>query len=301
MTDIEVRLLRYFCAVYEERSFTRAARRLTMAQPPLSQAIATLERDLDVVLFERSTRHVLPTPAGRQLYEEAKVLLRRADQIPDLVRRAQDHPRRPLRIGAVSSTFTALLPLLLPTLEDFDVIVTDMGSEQQARALDRGDLDLALLRTWKDPDHNQMTFLDEALYIALPRDHPLADSEEMDLPQLRGEGVILFERARAPVAFDAIASVFSDAGVSPRPTAHVTSEQAMLGLVAAGLGFAVVTEVVAMSPWPGTKMVPLKGGGRTSPLCARVQREDPFALLPRLESIRPTVEQMLLRSRGGAS
>ncbi len=289
MPEIELRLLRYFRAVYTARSFTQAAKELSMAQPPLSQAITGLERTLETILFRRSTREVVPTPAGHRLYEEAESILRRAEQLPRLVQESEQHPLRPVRVGAMSSVFSVLLPRLLPHLSDYQVLVTDMPSEQQAQALDRGDLDLAILRAWKDPRHEQVSIMDERLIVALPEGHPLAECEAVGLRELRGERIVFFDRSRARVAFDAIAAAFSAAGVSPRPAAHVTSEQAMLGLVAAGQGFALVNELMALSPWPGVRFLPLESSRQRTPLRARVQPGDPLGLLPVIRRARDAV------------
>lgn len=289
MPDIEIRLLRYFCAVYAARSFTQAAKELNMAQPPLSQAITGLERNLGVALFHRSTRHVTPTPAGIQLFGEAEHILRRAEQLPRLVKEAESFPKKPIRIGAVSSVFSVLLPRLLPYFDDFEVIVRDLPSEQQVQALEREELDLAILRAWKDSRYEQVSIMDERLIVALSDSHPLGGRGSVSLRELREERIVLFERSRAPVAFDGIVAAFSSAGVSPQPAAHVTSEQAMLGLVAAGQGFALVTEIMALSEWPGVRFLALESSRQRSPLRARVRSGDPLGLLPRIRCARDAV------------
>ncbi|MCI2418249.1 LysR substrate-binding domain-containing protein [Saccharopolyspora sp. K220] len=275
---MELRLLRHFVAVYEERSFTAAARRLHTAQPPVSQAIANLEHELGLRLFERTSRSVLPTSAADVLYPEALFLLRRAAEARTLVR--GDVGRTPVRIAAVTSAFPALLPALLPELPQWDPVVVDLGSSEQRHALAAGRVDLAILREWEDPSPDQIVLADERLLLAVPVGHPLAEADTASLRGVATERIVLFARDRAPVAFDAIAAACAEAGFSAEPVAHVQSEQAMLGLVSAGLGVAIVSEILGLTPWPGVRFLRLPGTTARSPLRARVASGDPLGLLP---------------------
>ncbi|QUH03911.1 LysR family transcriptional regulator [Saccharopolyspora erythraea] len=275
---MELRLLRHFVAVYEERSFTAAARRLHTAQPPVSQAIANLEHELGVRLFERTSRSVWPTSAADVLYPEALFLLRRAAETRTLVR--GEAGRTPVRIAAVTSAFPALLPALLPELPEWDPVVVDLGSSEQRHALAAGRIDLAILREWADDSPDHIVLADERLLLAVPIGHPLAEAGTASLRGVANERIVLFARDRAPVAFDAIAAACAEAGFSAEPVAHVQSEQAMLGLVSAGLGVAIVSEILGLTPWPGVRFLSLPGTTARSPLRARVADGDPLGLLP---------------------
>lgn len=278
MSDLDLRLLRYFVAVYDTRSFTAAARRLRMSQPPLSQAVVALERDLGVRLFERSTRSVVPTTEADVLYAEATFLLRRADEVRSLVRgrTAGD----PIRIAAITSTFPAVLPAILPAFADHRLVVTDRGSAEQRRALRDGQIDLAILRDWGAESEDQIVLANERLVLALPEGHRLAGGASASLGSVADEPIILFERDRAPVAFDTIVAACRDAGFSPEPVAQVQSEQAMLGLVSARIGVAVVPEIMALTRWPGVCFRDLDDVEQRTPLLARVAAGDPRGLLP---------------------
>ncbi|MFC7404621.1 LysR substrate-binding domain-containing protein [Georgenia alba] len=281
MPDLELRLLRNFTAVYEARSFTAAARRLRTSQPPVSQAIAALERELGVRLFERTTRAVTPTSAAETLYPEAQFLLRRAAETVTLIERGAQG--RPVRLAAVTSTFPALLPAILPLLAEYEPVVTEMGSEEQKHALAAGHLDLAILRDWGDATDDQIVLADERFVLAVPADHPLAGTGSAALTAVAEERIVLFERSRAPVAFDAIAGACTAAGFSPSPICHVQSEQAMLGLVSAGAGVAIVSELLTLTPWPGVSYVAVDDATHRTPLRARVARGDPLGLLEVIE------------------
>ncbi|MGW3468954.1 LysR family transcriptional regulator [Saccharopolyspora sp. NPDC000995] len=275
---MELRLLRHFVAVYEEGSFTAAARRLHTVQPPVSQAIANLEHELGVRLFERTSRSVWPTSAADVLYPEAIFLLRRAAETKTLVR--GDAGRTPVRIAAVTSAFPALLPALLPELAEWDPVVVDLGSSEQRHALAAGRIDLAILREWADDAPDHIVLADERLLLAVPLDHPLAGAGTASLRSVATERIVLFARDRAPVAFDAIAAACAEAGFSAEPVAHVQSEQAMLGLVSARHGVAIVSEILGLTSWPGVRFLPLPDTTTRSPLRARVASGDPLGLLP---------------------
>lgn len=288
---MEFRLLRHFVCVYEERSFTAAARRLHTAQPPVSQAVAALEHELGVRLFERTSRSVSPTAAADILYPEAVFLLRRAAEAKTLVRGRPG--RTPVRIGAVTSAFPALLPALLPALAQWDPVVIDHGSSEQRHALAAGRIDLAILREWADDVPDQIPLADERFLLAVPLDHALATADTASLRSVADERIVLFARDRAPVAFDAIVVACTEAGFSPEPVAHVRSEQAMLGLVSAGLGVAIVSEILGLTPWPGVRFLPLPDTTARSPLRARVAGGDPLGLLPQVERAFRTAQRAL--------
>lgn len=294
---MDLRLLRHFVAVYEEHSFTAAARRLHTAQPPVSQAIANLEHELGVRLFERTSRSVWPTSAGDVLYPEAVFLLRRAAEARTLVR--GDTGRTPVRIAAVTSAFPALLPTLLPELREWDPVVVDLGSSEQRQSLAAGRIDLAILREWENDSPDHVVLADERLVLAVPLSHPLAEADTASLRSVSSERIVLFARDRAPVAFDAIAAACAEAGFSAEPVTQVQSEQAMLGLVSAGQGVAIVSEILALTPWPGVRFLPLPDTLVRSPLRARVAPGDPLGLLPVLERAFRSAQRELGFAEGG--
>lgn len=280
-----LRELRYFLAVYEHRSFSAAARSLYMSQPPLSQAVASLEKALGVSLFERTGRQVIPTPAGVALQPEALLLLRRAEELPARLGRARavasDLPT--LRLGAVSSLFTAYLAALLPHLQEVaDVSVLELSSADALTELREGRLDAALTRESAGRGLREEVLLQERLFAAVPGGHDVADRGSIRLAELREEPVILFERTMAPFAFDTIATAFRQAGVPLRPIGHVRTEQAALGLVRAGQGITIVPELFTRTTWDGIAFLALEDVAATAALRGAVAPSDPAGMLPAL-------------------
>ncbi|WP_036320138.1 LysR family transcriptional regulator [Microbacterium indicum] len=280
MSDVTVRQLRCFVAVYSERSFTRAAKALGMAQSAVSQAVGSLEAHLDAQLFERGPRDVAPTPAADAIYPESLEIRRRVEALLHIAATAQDLPRaRRLRMGAASSVFPTLGQRLIPALSGFSLDVVDGGSAQLTAALENGDLDLVLVRDVTHDADDRRIVLRERFCVAVPEGHAFAAAESLTVAELADEPLVLFDRERAPVAFDLTTSVFLRAGSALRIASRVASEQAMLGLVGAGLGVSLIPESVAERPWPGVAFVPLAGAEADYPLCARVAPGDPLGLL----------------------
>lgn len=285
MSEVSLKQLRCFVAVYAERSFTRAAKSLGMAQSPVSQAIATLESHLGEALFDRSGRDVVPTAAAHALYPEAVELRRRAEGLPHVVAAAREglEPRR-LRLGAVSSAFPSIVGALMPALADHSVDVTDGGSAALVHALEQGDLDVVLVRDVADRRADQRIAYREPLVVAVPASHALAERVELTIGDIADEPLVLFDRERAPVAFDLATAAFLQAGRTLRIASRVSSEQAMLGLVGAGLGVALVPRSQTLHPWPGVVFAPLAGASATYPLSVRVAPGDPLGVLDRIAS-----------------
>lgn len=283
MNEVSVKQLRCFVAVYAERSFTRAAKSLGMAQSAVSQAVGTLESQLGETLFERFPREVIPTAAADALYPEAVEVRRRIEALPDVIASTRDRPNaRRLRVGAVSSVFPVLAQRLLPTLRDYSLDVVDGSTADLARALETGDLDIVLVRDVDADAPDRRIVLRERFRVALPHDHALASMASLRVEDLMQEPLVLFARDRAPVAFDLAAAVFLRAGRTLRIASRVASEQAMLGLVGAGLGISLVPESLTLRPWPNVAFVDLDGAEPIYPLCARVAPGDPLSLLDRV-------------------
>lgn len=287
MSEISLKQLRCFIAVYTERSFTRAAKRLGLAQSPVSQAVAALEAQLGVALFERSHRDVIPTAAAEALYPEAVEIRRRAEGLHHLATTAADGVgERMLRIGAVSSVFTSMLPELLRSaaLSPFTVDVVDGGNADLVRAVDEGDLDVALVRDLSDDSDRHTIAFRERLCVAIATGGELAEHEVVSAESLRDTPLVLFDRERASIAFDLTAGAMLRAGAPLRIASRVSSEQAILGLVSAGLGVALVPESLAINPWHGVVFRELQAAEYSYPLAVRVTAGDPLSLLDPVSS-----------------
>src|SRR5690606_34613582 len=186
---IDSRLLAMFSVVAEELHFGRAARRLFMTQPPLSQSIRRLEEQLDVLLLERSTRSVSLTPAGRELHRRVQQLQSEARAMVHAVQAVHRGLTGRLIIGLTpSAAYSDLSALLHAFRQRYPGVMLDlreMNSSEMPTALHRQRLDVAFLRPpFADPDLSPVTAYEEPLVLAIRQDHPLAQRESLSLPQV---------------------------------------------------------------------------------------------------------------------
>ncbi|MDT0441446.1 LysR family transcriptional regulator [Streptomyces johnsoniae] len=296
---VELRQLRYFLAVAEELSVTAAARRFHMAQPALSQAITKLERQLGAALFDRAGGRLRLTAAGRLLMPEARALLERAREITDLVPHAQSPERTVLRIGSIASAVSGLLPRVLPAfLARHPWVlprVYEMGQRRQVEAVRAGDIDIGVCRLPRVTDDGAAVRVlplgDERLCCAVPEGHPPA-AGPVPLRTLADRDLIGFPRSLAPVAYDTIVAVCMRAGFSPRFSQEAHNDQAILGLVACGLGLALVPDMTTRVAVRGVSYLPLAEPYAVTPLSVIVHAASPPepALLLRdaLHAVRPS-------------
>lgn len=278
MTEmVDLRALSYFLAVAEEMSVTAAARRFHMAQPALSQAITRLERRLGVTLFDRTRGRLRLTAAGRLLVPEARALLDRAREVTELLPHAQGTEPTVLRIGAIASAVSGLLPRVLPGFlrqhPSLAPRVYEMGQRTQVEALRTGAIDIGVCRMTRAEEGSGLTvtrLTDEPLYCAVPASHPLAapgaGGRPVPLARLADEDLICFPRSLAPVAFDTLVAVCMRAGFSPRFRQEARNDQAILGMVACGLGLALVPETSTRISVPGVTCVALAEPYAVTPL-----------------------------------
>lgn len=260
---MELRHLQYFVTVAEELSFTRAAKVLRISQPPLSQQIVALEKELGVRLFDRTSRRVELTDTGRALLHEARALLTRADDLKRVAAGAVDGVvERPLRLGSVPSGFAELLPAIIPTFRSrhphVALLISAQDVADQVHALDRGELDVGVLRTVDPVAGIELTsIVHEPLVVALPAAHRLAGDPLVHLVDLARDDFIVMPRPQGPDYVDLITSACRSAGFSPRIAFEPQNDQIMLGLVACGLGVAPVPLPIANLGVPGVVFRPL--------------------------------------------
>lgn len=285
MDHVDLRHLEQFVAVAEELSFTRAAARLRMAQPPLSQAIAKLERRLGVRLFDRHSQQVSLTAAGQVLLAEARTILRRAEEAARVVTRAEG--AWPLRIGCVPSALSGVLPDVIPGFRTAHPsvlpLIYEMEERDQLTAVRRHDIDIGVCRLYTDPRDLAVTRLpDERLICALPAAHEMAHRRRIHLADLRDEDFVNFPRANAPVANDAVISACAAAGFTPRIVHEVAGDQSLLSLVACGLAVALVPSATAGMRMRRVVFRPLHETYAVTPLAAVLPRRDPAPAATRL-------------------
>jgi DNA-binding transcriptional LysR family regulator len=244
---IELRHLRYFLAVYEELHFGRAAVRLHMAQPPLSQAIRKLEDALGIKLFDRTSRSVNPTDAGHALAEGARKVFASFDLALASARTAGEATLR-LRIGCVPELPIQRLLQFLASLQararDATAQVTHLASAEQLVHLRAGGLDLAIFHDSEDyPDvEKEPLFPGEPLMILLPPDHRLVDRPVVRSDDLSDEALVTYPRVVNPSLYDRVLALFDDRGYrfnTIRETEGSSPRDLMLA-VASGSGVALV-------------------------------------------------------------
>lgn len=267
MIPIELRPLRYFVAVAEEMHFGRAAARLHMTQPPLSQTIQALESQLGAPLFSRTRRSVALTAAGRALLPEAQRLLMQAESLPALVQRAAAGESGQLRLAFVSSADYSVLPIALREFRSaypaVQIDLREATSDVQLEELAAGNIDLGILIP-PVPDKlktilDYFPVLTEPLVLALPADSKLATTtRKVSLKSCAGLPLIIFPRRLAPALHDQILGCFREAGLTPSIEQEAIQMQTIVGLVAAGMGIALVPQSVSNLKRPGVEYRALK-------------------------------------------
>ncbi len=255
---IDLRLWRQFLAVSEELHFGRAARRLHMTQPPLTQGIAQLERHLGLRVFERSKRRVSLTAAGEALVPEVRDLLARATRLNAVARAAAAGESGHLRLAFVSTVGFTMLPGWVRAYREsypgVELELLEATGDVQLEALARGSLDGGVLLHSPGVlpiEFHAMSVDRETLVIALPKRHPLARHTELDVQALVGEPLVIFPRRIAPSLHDAILALYHAAGVTPRIAQQAVQMQTIVNLVSAGLGVAWVPASVRQFQRPG--------------------------------------------------
>jgi len=260
---MDLRQLRYFVAVAEELHFGRAAERLNMAQPPLSQAIRQLETDLGVELLQRTTRRVALTDAGRGYLARARRILGEVNEAAHEARRIAAGAVGHLAIGCVGSATYSLLPALSRGLSrelpgvDFS-FRGEMLVPDQIAALRSGEIDLALLRPpIADLSLTVRPLRRDRLVVALPADHPLSARRQVRLTDLWDADLIVHSADRRSMMYDVVLGMFRDAGAEPRIRHEVGETSTLITLVAGGLGVAIVPEPVMALALDGVLFRPL--------------------------------------------
>jgi len=250
-TLIDLRAWRQFLAVAEELHFGRAALRLHMTQPPVTQAIAQLEKTLGIVLFDRTRRRVALTPAGEALLPDVRDLLERAQALPTRARAAAAGEIGRVRLAFVSTIGFEHLPRWV---REFRVLCPEVALELveatgdvQLDALARGELDAGLMLHspgFAPPGLQRLQVAQEPLVLALPAAHALASAARLGLRDVLAEPLVIFPRRILPSLHDAIFGLYHAAGRVPAIAQEAIQMQTIVNLVWGGLGVAWVPESV---------------------------------------------------------
>jgi DNA-binding transcriptional LysR family regulator len=255
--------LRYFVAVAEELHFGRAAKRLQITQPALSQQIRKLEQELGVELFhrERGKRIVLTEP-GAVLLDEGRRVMQRASAAALATQRAARGEIGSLRVGFAPSSAVSVLPLCVRTFRQdrprVRLELQEMLSDEIANALRAGDFDVGLVRAPADPSGLVLEVIaEEPLFVALPSGHRLAGRRRVSIRALADEPLVASSKVGAPGWHEDVFSLYRSRGFTPSVALEVSTIQAQLGLVAAGLGVALVPSSVRQLQFAGISMLPV--------------------------------------------
>ena len=267
---MELRHLRYFIAVAEEKHVTRAAERLGMQQPPLSQQIRALERELDVQLFRRLPRGVELTAAGLAFLTDARAILTKIDHAFATAKRTARGEQGQVAVGFTSSApFNPFVPRVIRAYREAFPLVSltleEGGTTELIDGLRNERIDAAFIRTAIADQEGLVVskLLEEPMVLALPRGHVFARNKgarkALSLTALAGETFIIYRRRSGPGLHDAILSACNTAGFSPRIGQEAPRIVSTLNLVAAGLGISLVPESLQLMRMDGVVFRRLAG------------------------------------------
>jgi DNA-binding transcriptional LysR family regulator len=268
---MELRHLRYFVAVAEELHFGRAAARLNIAQPPLSQQIQQLEKELAVTLFMRTRRSVALTDAGSAFLREARRTLAQAEQAVRAAQRAARGETGRIVVGFISSAtytvFTDILRSFAMRHPGVEVVLEESTTEQQLRALAEGRIDIGFLRAPVEAAGLTVsTLVREPVIAAVPAFHPLARAQSIALKKLAAEAFISLPRRMLPGFHDYLSAACMRAGFVPRVAHEAHQLQTVISLVAAGMGVALVPASLQKAQRRGVRYLDIAG----TPLYAEI-------------------------------
>jgi DNA-binding transcriptional LysR family regulator len=248
---MELRHLRYFCAVAEHGSFTTAARQLNVSQSGVSGQVRDLEREIGVNLFRRKQREVTLTPEGSVFFREAREILIRADRAVELTVRSSRGVSGTLTVGLCGPVTAAFLPKLIRKFrKEFPGVtlaLRELAPSAQIEALLNGHIDIAFTRGMSPQAKSLIgheLLVRESFVVALPKGHSLASEQTVALKRLAKERLILYCREGAPEIFDAIVTMCKKKKFSPRIGDTPRSWQAILTMVEADEGVALVPSCV---------------------------------------------------------
>jgi len=277
---MELRHLRYFLAVAEELNFSRAAHRLNMAQPPLSQQIMQLENHLGVQLFERETRPIRLTVAGLTLLEQARPLIRRFDQLEIKLQLMGSGDTGSLAIGFIASAMYELLPAVLKQFRSrfprVHLDLTEMTGLEQEEALHEHSIDVAFIRgVTADEDFYGQVLVEEPLVVAVPAQWELAKKSSISLKSLHKEPFILYPTKPDPSYANFVRAACREAGFEPNVVQEANELQTAASLVASGIGIGLMPASIRVLQRAGVMYIPLKEPAPRSVISVLHRKNDP--------------------------
>jgi DNA-binding transcriptional LysR family regulator len=286
---MELRHLRYFLAIAAEKNFTRAAERLGIGQPPLSQQIKALEQELGVQLFRRTAQGATLTPAGEVFAEEAERVLEDADRAVRAAQRAERGETGHLRVGftgtaAFNPGVSGLIRKFRMKYPNAELSLQEATSGVLLDALEAGRIDVAIVRPeTRNAEILQMdTWQEEPMLVALPADHPLATRRQVALADLSNEAFVQVRREAGSALFDEIVTACRSAGFEPKMSLPAPQIASAVTLVAAGLGISIVPSAITQVQIQGVAYRPLSTKSLRARLSIASRRGDKSAMVRNL-------------------
>ena len=268
---MELRHLKYYVAVVEEQSYTKAAKRLFISQPPLSRQIQNLEQELGIQLFERGSRPLKTTEGGQFLYLHAVKLLANAEEIKTMTQRV-GNVEKILTIGYVGSLLHGSLPKIIYLFRkqqpQLKIELIEMSTKLQIDALKEGKIDVGFGRLRiSDPAILRVLLSEEPLMVAVHSEHPLSSSKAgLYLSNLIDERLLIFPNHTKPNFSTQIRSLFYEHGLDPSNLVEIREVQLALGLVAADEGICIIPQSARAIQIPNLKFIPLLDNAAVSPI-----------------------------------
>lgn len=281
---MELRQIRYFHCVARELSFTRAAKLLHIAQPPLSRQIKLLEEELGVKVFERQGRGIRLTDAGKYFMDHTQKMTQQLEETIKATQRIGKKDRVWFGVGFVPSTLYGYMPDFIRALRELsaqvEIGLVEMTTLQQFEALKMGRIDLGIGRIkLSDPEIARVVLRDEPLVVAVPRYHRLASVAGVGVNEILQESLIVYPAAPRPSYADHVLDLFSQHGYVPNVVQEVNELQTAIGLVAAGIGIALVPESVRRLLRDDVVYIDFQAVGFTSPIMMSWRKNDESGLL----------------------
>ncbi len=252
---MELRHLKYFVAVAEELHFGRAAAKVQITQPVISDQIRRLEEELRVKLFFRTKRTVQLTEPGKIFFKEAQQILERVEKAVSAVQKAERGELGSLTIGYTGPALYTLLPEIIKAFRDrypqVELVLKEICTNEQVEALNSGEIEVGFLHPPIEGDFESISIMTEKMILALPEDHPLTTFTQVPISKLSDQSFILFPQQEGPYLYSRILSICQQAGFSPKVVQEVTPQPTMIGLVAAGIGVSFVSSSLQNLNRPG--------------------------------------------------
>jgi DNA-binding transcriptional LysR family regulator len=282
---MELRHLKYFCAVAEHKNFTVAARRLNVSQSGVSGQVRDLEQEIGLQLFRRNKREVLLTPAGAIFFEEARDILLRAERAIELAHRASEGQSGKLTVGLCGPVTATFLPRVIRTFRKqhpgVALSVRERTPAEQVNALLSGKIDIGFARSVPSDVRHLVGYdllFREPVILAIPSRHPLAKLDAVPISKLASERLILYAREGAPEVFDSITAMCRKAKFSPKVADTPRSWHSVLTMVESSEGLALIPQCVQHLKGNDIVFRPLRDGGCKLDAMVVWRKNEPSAL-----------------------